>query len=321
MPTSPSPQFSRRCAVTTTTRRSLSCSACSSGFANCTSSVDAQCSASMPVLPVTKIWPTGTFSRTRFCRLVEVGAKCRPAIRVISSRFSSSGNGVRLLPPVRSPASTCMTGMRRWKADRAAAIAERRVAVDEHGGREPTVEDVLGVRHRVGLHVEALGAEVLEAADHRRDALVEVGVTRPRPEDDVGLDADELEDVADDAVVLPGRDDQRLIGLAVAEGEDDRHELDRLGTRPDDDREHELRGGPACVHSDRKRMVDGAECPRRGRGGLDGHRALERRLRPVVGPARLLVELVPRRVDGIRHPKPPVLSLARPGYRREREAS
>ena len=28
------------------------------------------------------------------------------------------------MPPVRSPASTCITGIRRWKAESAAAIAE-----------------------------------------------------------------------------------------------------------------------------------------------------------------------------------------------------
>ena len=77
----------------------------------------------MPVFPVTKIWPTGTFSRTRFWRLVDVGAKCSAAMRVMTSRLSSSGNGERLLG-VRNPASTCITGMRMWNADSAAAIAE-----------------------------------------------------------------------------------------------------------------------------------------------------------------------------------------------------
>ncbi len=42
----------------------------------------------------------------------------------ITWRLSSSGNGVRLSPPVRSPASTWMTGIRIWKAASAAAIAE-----------------------------------------------------------------------------------------------------------------------------------------------------------------------------------------------------
>jgi hypothetical protein len=59
----------------------------------------------MPVLPVTKIWLTGMFSRTRFCWLVVVGAKWKHAMHEISSRLSSSGKGDRL-EPVRRPAST-----------------------------------------------------------------------------------------------------------------------------------------------------------------------------------------------------------------------
>ena len=93
-------------------------------MANLTSIAEDQRSASMPVLPVTKTCSTGMSSRTRFSRLAEVGAKCIAAIVEITWRFSSSGNGVRLLPPVRRPASTCMTGIRMWKAESAAAIAE-----------------------------------------------------------------------------------------------------------------------------------------------------------------------------------------------------
>ena len=84
----------------------------------------AHSSASIPVLPVTKICDTGTFSRTRFCRLAKVGAKCRPATVEMTRRFSSSGKGVRLSPPVRRPASTCITGIRMWKEASEAAIAE-----------------------------------------------------------------------------------------------------------------------------------------------------------------------------------------------------
>ncbi len=60
----------------TTIRASLSCSACSSGLAKRTSIAEAHWRASIPVLPVTKTWETGTPSRTRFCRFAEVGAKC-----------------------------------------------------------------------------------------------------------------------------------------------------------------------------------------------------------------------------------------------------
>ena len=45
-------------------------------------------------------------------------------MRAISLRLSSSGNGVMLPVPARSPASTCTTGMPRWKAASAAPNAE-----------------------------------------------------------------------------------------------------------------------------------------------------------------------------------------------------
>ena len=93
-------------------------------MANWTSIAEDQRSASIPVLPVTKTCSTGMFSRTRFSRFAEVGAKCIAAIVEITWRLSSSGNGVRFEPPVRRPASTCITGIRRWKAESAAAIAE-----------------------------------------------------------------------------------------------------------------------------------------------------------------------------------------------------
>ncbi len=67
----------------------------------------------MPLLPVTNTCETGTFSRTRFCRLAKVGAKWSPAMVEITRRLSSSGKGVRLPLPARRPASTCITGMRR----------------------------------------------------------------------------------------------------------------------------------------------------------------------------------------------------------------
>ena len=77
----------------------------------------------MPVFPVTKIWSIGTFSRIRFWRLCQVGARLKLAMQVISCRFNSSGNGVRV-EPVLKPASTWITGMRRWNDASAAAKAE-----------------------------------------------------------------------------------------------------------------------------------------------------------------------------------------------------
>jgi hypothetical protein len=89
-----------------------------------TSSRAAQRRASMPLLPVTKIWSAGTASRTMFSWFLAVGARWNEAMRVISWRFSSSGKGEKLWPPVRRPASTWITGMRRWDEASAAASSE-----------------------------------------------------------------------------------------------------------------------------------------------------------------------------------------------------
>ena len=51
-----------------------------------------------------------TPSRSRFSLLVEVGARCRRAIWLVILRLASSGNG-ESRSPLRSPASTCTTGM------------------------------------------------------------------------------------------------------------------------------------------------------------------------------------------------------------------
>ena len=48
---------------------------------------------------------------------------------------------------------------------------------------------------------------------------------------DVRLDPGELEDLGDHPVVLAGRDDDRVVAVVIAEREDDRHELDPLGSR------------------------------------------------------------------------------------------
>ncbi len=98
------------------------------------------------------------------------------------------------------------------------------------------MQGVLNGGHGVGLHLEAIDAEVFEAAHHRGDAFVEVGAARSRPEHHIRLDPSQLEDVVDHAVVLAGGDDDRLVVLALAQGEDDRHQLDRLGPGADDDR-------------------------------------------------------------------------------------
>ena len=138
------------------------------------------------------------------------------------------------------PASTCITGIRRWKAESAAAIAELVSPWTRTSAGWRALEHVLAGRQHVGVDVEALDAEVFEALHHRGDALVQRGAARAGPERHVGLDVGELEDVLDQAVVLAGRDDDRVVVLALAQGEDQRDELDRLGTGADDDRDLQL---------------------------------------------------------------------------------
>ena len=50
--------------------------------------------------------------------------------------------------------------------------------------------------------------------------------------------------------MLAGRDDDRLVVLALAQGEDQRDELDRLGPGADDDRDHELFDGGLSITVD-----------------------------------------------------------------------
>ena len=61
--------------------------------------------ASMTVFPVTTMFFDGISSLMRFLRLLAVGAKWRAAIRVVRTRFNSSGQGDCRFP-VRNPAST-----------------------------------------------------------------------------------------------------------------------------------------------------------------------------------------------------------------------
>ena len=78
----------------------------------------------MPVLPVTKTWLDRDVLADE---VLQVGRGRREVQRGDAGddlAVELLGNGERLLPPVRSPASTCITGMRRWKAASAAAIAE-----------------------------------------------------------------------------------------------------------------------------------------------------------------------------------------------------
>lgn len=114
------------------------------------------------------------------------------------------------------------------------------VAVDEDRGRAAAAEHVVGRCLLVEVDLELLNAEVFEALHHRGDPLVQVGAAGARPEGDVGLDLGQLEDVLDQTVVLTGRDDDRFVAVAVAQGADDRDQLDRLRPGTDDDRHDQL---------------------------------------------------------------------------------
>ena len=186
----------------------------------------------MPVLPVTNTRSSGMPSRTRFCWFSTVGARWNAAMRPISWRFSSSGNGVSVLP-VRRPASTWPTGMRRLKDAR----RRRRVAVDEHPGREPSLAYLIAARHPLAGRPEAVAAEAVEVGHHGRHELVERQTGVAHAEVVIGLDRAELEDRRHQIGVLAGRHDDRAEDRAAPERQHDGEHLDRFGTRPDQDEE------------------------------------------------------------------------------------
>ena len=125
MPRRPSPQFSRRWAVTTTMRWSQSYERLQLGVGELDvdrrgplQRVDAGVAGDEDL-------PDRDVLRDQVLEVLRGrGEVQRRRCDEMSWRLSSSGNGVRLLPPVRRPASTCITGMRRWKAESAAAMAE-----------------------------------------------------------------------------------------------------------------------------------------------------------------------------------------------------
>ena len=232
------------------------------------------------------------------------GRSAAPAMDEITCRLSSSGNGVRLRPPVRRPASTCITGIRRWKAESAAAIAElvspwTRTAA----GRRP-----LRVSSTVGTASGSSSKRSTQKSSKRRiteeTRSFRLERREPAQSDDVGLDVGQLEDVLDHAVVLAGGDDDRLVVLALAQGEDDRHQLDRLRTGADDDRNDQLCGGleprgpprdrvaarrrhPARVRTERVHGLSLSPSPTSGFDIDSGRRIHLRRRRTPVRPAIL----------------------------------
>lgn len=195
IPRRPSPQFSRRWAVTTTIRLSLAASACSSGFGELDvdlggplEGVDAG-AAGDEDLADGDVLADQILHVGRGRREVHGGdRRDHLAVELLRERRQVVAVGAQTGLDVhhRHPQ---VEGGERGRHRRAG------VAVDEDGGRVATGEDVGGARVGVGVDVELLDAEVFEALHHRGDPLVQVGPVRAGPEGDVGLDAGELEDV------------------------------------------------------------------------------------------------------------------------------
>ena len=226
----------------------------------------------MPVLPVTKMRSSGIPSRTRFWRLVVVGARWKAAIREISWRFSSSGNGVSV-EPVRSPASTWPTGMRRLKEAERGGGRRRRVAVDERAGREAALAHL---RHAsrpprpVALKRSRQNAS--SRVDHRRDELVQRQARVADLEVDVGLIPPARGSGATRSRCWPVVTTTGANHVLRSQREHDREHLDRLRTRPQDDQNvaARLSGSPrhGAANSSRSalRRPGGAAAGRRHSG-------------------------------------------------------
>ena len=113
----------------------------------------------------------------------------------------------------------------------------RRVAVDEHPGREPSLAYLIAARHPLAGRPEAVAAEAVEVGHHGRHELVERQTGVAHAEVVIGLDRAELEDRRHQIGVLAGRHDDRAEDRAAPERQHDGEHLDRFGTRPDQDEE------------------------------------------------------------------------------------
>ena len=177
-------------------------------------------------------------------------------MRAISRRLSSSGNGVMLPVPARSPASTCTTGMPRWNDASAAPNAELVSPWTRTAAGKRPVAHVLGVASPGATswnhwRKKSSKRSITEATRSFRRARCVAD-----PERHVRPDAGELEDLAHHQVVLAGRDDDRPEALAARQREDDRDELDRLRPRAHDDEDADLgRGGDGLQGEGGRRHV------------------------------------------------------------------
>ena len=166
--------------------------------------------------------------------MIDVGARWNAAIREITCRFSSSGKGVSVVP-VRSPASTWPTGIRRLNAASAAAAADEVSPWTSAVTGNPLSRICSRVATAAPVAWNRSRQNASSRADHRRDELVQRQSRTPDVEIEVGLDRRQVEDRLHEVTVLPGRDDDGREPRAPLERVHDREHLDRLGPRPDQD--------------------------------------------------------------------------------------
>ena len=199
------------------------------GRRTATSSPAAQRSASMPVLPVTKICSTGMFSRTRFCevrrgrREVEAGdLRDQLAVQLLRERRQVEAAGAQAGLDVDDRDPQVERGQRR-RHRRAG------VAVDEHRGGNLAAEDLL-VAWRV-----AAGRRTTrrQKSSKRRitDATRSFSCARASPTQSVDVGRRSRRARRSPATIWwcwPVETTTGAKELALAQREDDRDELDRL---------------------------------------------------------------------------------------------
>ena len=173
--------------------------------------------ASIPEFPVMKIRSAGVPSASRFRRARSVGAKCSSATRPVTTRFNSSGNG-RARSPVRSPASTCATGMRAVEGGQRPGHCSGRVALyHDHRGRLRRQDRIYAAEHAPG---------------DLRQRLIrchEVQVI-------IGRDVEAREDLVEHRAMLGGDTDARLeLFAGKPQAPDHRAQLDCLGPGPENE--------------------------------------------------------------------------------------
>lgn len=173
------------------------------------------CSASITVLPVTRIFPGSTPSPSRFRRESSVGAKWYEAIRPVIWRFISSGHGAVYVVRAQSRLDV---------SDRNAAVKGgqcggrrgRRVAVNQHHVRTGLVEHVAHARQHAGSHV----VEIL-SLPHNVQIVV-------------GLDSEQPQHLIEHLAVLSADADDRPERVRMpSELPYQRGHFDRLGTSPE----------------------------------------------------------------------------------------